>query len=163
MCVFPCVRVCVCVCVSVCVRLHVRVCVFPCVRACVYVRVCECRYTCFCVYASVCVSVCMYVRVCSFVYACIRGCLSLIYFADLQFMYQILLLQVKVLLSVGLLSTLITDGTLSIHIQMYLEKRVLPFSRYPRRIGLPQFRWNYRLAVVDAFISIVIVITVTNT
>ena len=107
--------------------------------------------------------VCVCVPVCLFVHVCIRGCLSLIYFADLQFMYQILLLQVNVLLSVGLLSTLITDDTLSIHLQMHLEKMVLPFSRYPRRIGLPQFRQNYRLAVAGAFISTAIVITVTNT
>ena len=77
-------------------------------------------------------------------------------------MYQILLLQVKILLSEGLLSTLITDGTLSIHLQMHLEKTVLPLSRYPRRIGLPQFMQNYRLAVAGVFISTAIVITVTN-
>ena len=71
--------------------------------------------------------------------------------------------KVKVLLSVAFLSTLITDSTISIHLQMHLEKLVLPFSRYPIRIGLPQFRQNYRLAVAGVFISTAIVITVTNT
>ena len=110
---------------------------------------CVCVCVCACVRACLCLSV--YLCICSFMHACIHRCLSLIYFADLQFMYQILLLQVKVLLSVGLLSTLITDGTFSIHFQMHLEKRVLPFSRYLRRIGLPQFRWNYRLLLVPSF------------
>ena len=55
----------------------------------------------------VCVCVRVSMSVCVFMHVCVHGYLSLIYFADIQFMYQILLLQVKV--SVGLLSTLITD------------------------------------------------------
>ena len=120
-----------------------------CVHACVCVDVSLGRYICAHI-IQLCVCVCVCPRVHIFVRSCIRGCLSLIYFADLQFMYQILL-QVKVLLSVRLLSTLITDGTISIHLQMCLEKRVLPFSRYSRRIDLPQFRQNYRLLLVPSF------------
>ena len=139
-----------------------RVCVSSCVRAClhVYLRVCVCVCVCFCACVSPCVCVSvraclrvymsLYVRisvcacvmcVCVFVYTCMHGCLSLIYFPDLQFIYQILL-QVKLLLSAGLRSTLITDGTLSMRLKMHLNKMVLPFSGYPRRIGLPQFRRN---------------------
>ena len=135
------------VCMWARVNAHIIVSVSTHLCLCVSMYLCMCSCVCVCV--CVCLSMC--VCVCSFMHACICGCLSLIYFADLQFIYQILLLQVKVLLSVGLLSTLITGGTISIHLQMHLEERVLPFSRYPKRIGLPQFRWNYTLLLVPSF------------
>ena len=116
----------------VCKHLMSTLCVCVCACVCVCVCVCVCAYVC--VSVSVCVSVCMFV--------CLHVC---------EFMYQILLLQVKILLSLGFRSTLITDGTLTIHLKMHLEKMLLPFSGYPRRIRLPQFRQNYKLLPVPSF------------
>ena len=139
--------------------MHIRI-VCLCMCGCEFGRVyvcphnmivCVCVGVCVGVCVSVCVPVCVPVCMCSCVCLCMRACLSLIYSPNLQFMYQILLLQMKVLLPVVLRSILITNSTLSMHLKMQLEKMVLPFSRYPRRIGLPKFRRNYRLLLVPSF------------
>ena len=118
---------CVCVDVSlgryICIHIiWLCVCMWAHVNA--YILVTVSRHLCLSVCVRVYVCLCVCVSVCSFVHACIRGCLSLIYFADLQFMYQILLLEVKVLLLVGLFSTLITDGIISIPYSGFLSRGI---------------------------------------
>ena len=114
-----------CVYMHVCVR--VCVCVSPCVSLCVFV----------CLRVCVCVCVCLFVRVCMYTWMSFTDilCWSTVYVPNSSNAGESTTIS-------RTLSTLITDGTISMHLQMHLEKRVLPFSRYPRRIGLPQFRRN---------------------
>ena len=147
---------CVCVCVCVCVRVRVRVCVCVCVCLCVCVCVRVCMSVCVTLCVSPCISlyvchlVCVSACVCVCVCLCMCACMSSTDILSWPRVYQILLLQMKVLLSVGFRSTLITDCILLVHLKMHLEKVVLLFSGYPKRIGLPQFRQKNRLLLMPS-------------
>ena len=125
------IHLCLCVSVylSVCVRMSLYVCLCVCVSGCVSLGVCVC----------VCVCVC----------SCVHMWMS---FTDILCWPTVYVPNSSTAgESTTISRTSITDGTISIHLQMHLEKRVLPFSKYPRGIGLAQFRRNYRLLLVPSF------------
>ena len=62
-----------------------------------------------------------------------------------------MLLHVKVVLSLGLLRTLITNRSMSMHVMVPEDKSIFPLSSCQRRIGQPQVRFNYRLLLGTSY------------